>query len=76
MLEKPTFSIRSTRHTFIPPPTEPEQAPIKATTNIKKPTALPMAVKGSKVKPVVVTIEIVWNTPYLNASSMVKPSFK
>ena len=59
----------------MPPPTDPEHAPIKATTKIKKPTEFPMAVKGSRVKPVVVIIEIVWKTPYLRAFSMVKPSF-
>ena len=44
---------------LIPPPTDPEHAPIKATINIKKPTDPPKAERGSIVNPVVVTIEIV-----------------
>ena len=59
ILEKPTLNNNNIRHTFIPPPTEPEHAPMKATINIKNPTDPPKAERGSIVNPVVVTIEIV-----------------
>ena len=59
----------------MPPPTEPEHAPIKARTNIKNPIDPPSPERGSRVYPVVVTMEIDWKKPYLIESFTLKPSF-
>ena len=74
MFEKPIFSKVRTLHAFIPPPTEPEHAPIKAIINIKKGIIFPRLERGSRVYPVVVTIETVWKTPNLKESFIENPS--
>ena len=43
----------------MPPPTEPEHAPIKAMIKINNGTTVPKLFRGSRVNPVVVTIETV-----------------
>ena len=47
---------------FTPPPTDPEHAPIKAPINNKKEIENDHVDVSDIPKPVVVTVEIVWNT--------------
>jgi hypothetical protein len=53
------------RHDLIPPPTEPEQPPIKAPIKRRKPTTVGQAEKSAVVNPVVETIEIAWKNIFL-----------
>ena len=57
-LLKPTLNSKIILHTFIPPPTEPEHAPMKAINTIKSGADTPISESGPFVKPVVVTIDM------------------
>ena len=55
------FNIIKTLHDLTPPPTEPEQAPIKAPINNKNDIEKGQSVEFDIEKPVVVSMETLWN---------------